>query len=168
MNRIYHINWDAIIALLLPTFLRGGIMIAWLNCLVKPIQQLHERFLVYRLDAIYRIEHTPQVFSMEKVLNEAFDPLNERIYIEDGEYRSQLYLFGEDEEQPIYLFVSNENQPVYIFGANDLSNSSVDFVVYLPLSFQSLFSPGMQNRIKLDSLINYYRLPDKTYQVKFI
>jgi|GEM_PF-195368 hypothetical protein len=167
-GNIYNINWNSLTALLLPTFLRGPKMLAWLNSLVYPIQLLHAQFLEYRLDAIYRIEHTPQVYAIEKVLNEEFDDVLHRIYIEDGEYTEQLYFFTPDEELPVYIFGPNENNPVYFFGENDAANTSVDFIVHLPLSYQGFFEIGSNNRNKLDSLINYYRLPDKTYQIIYV
>lgn len=164
----YQINWFNIMPLLLPTFLRGSRMVAWLNSLVKPVRELHTQFLAFRLDGIYKVEHTPQVYSMEKMLNEAFDPLEERIYITDGEYSEQLYVFSPEEEQPIYVFTIPEDQPVYVFAENDEANANTDFIVHLPLEFQSQFQQGSSLRIRLESLVNYYRLPDKTYQITFI
>jgi len=164
---MYNINWNSIMALLLPTFLRGERMLAWLNSLVVPVKELHGRFLAYRLQSIYRVEHTPQVYSMEKVLNERFDPLENRIYITDGEYSEQLYLFSPLEDQPIYLYAPEEDNPVYVYADNDPQNASVDFIVHLPLEFVLLFMPGSNNRNELLSLIDYYRLPDKTYTLIF-
>lgn len=164
---MYNINWNSIVALLLPTFLRGERMVAWLNSLLHPVQELHGLFLAFRLDSIYKVEHTPQVYSIEKVLNEAFDPLERRIYIEDGVYSEQLFIFSPPEQLPVHVFDPAEEQAVYVFAPNDSANVSVDFVVHLPVVFQPLFVIGSNIRNRLESLINYYRLPDKTYQIIF-
>lgn len=166
-NNLYNINWNIFTTILLPTFLRGARMVAWLKCLVSPIQLLHQYFLEFRLDAIYKVEHTPQVYSMELVLNEEFDPVEKRIYITDGEYFEQLYLFSPQEQQPIYVFEQSESQPVYVYAQNDPEATSVDFNVVLPLTFQNAFLVGTNERNKLEALINFYRLPDKTYKIIF-
>lgn len=163
----YHINWSRLTVLHVPMLLRRPRMRSWLYSLVVPIKALHDKFLALRLDLIYKIEHTPQVYSMEKVLNEEFDAVLKRIYIEDGEYFEQLYVFSPEEELPIYIFDEAENQPVYFYGENDPESVSVDFNVVLPIEFQTDFAIGTNERNKLEALVNFYRLPDKTYKIIF-
>lgn len=163
----YHINWSRLTVLLLPMLLRGARMRAWLYSLVVPIKALHAKFLELRLDLIYKIKHTPQVYSIEKVLNEEFDPDLSRIYIEDGEYFGQLYFFSPEEDDPVYFFDESENEPVYIYAQNDPEAVSVDFNVVLPIEFQNDFAIGTNERNKLEALVNFYRLPDKTFKIIF-
>lgn len=163
----YHINWNRLTVLLLPMLLRGARMRAWLYSLVAPIKALHEKFLVFKAESIYKIEHTPQKYSMEKVLNEEFDPDLVRIYIEDGEYFEQLYVFSQEEDQPIFVFDQSEYQPVFVYAQDDPEATSVDFNVVLPLVFENDFNIGSNARNKLEALINFYRLPDKTYKIIF-
>lgn len=163
----YLLDWNRLVALLLPTSLRGPKMLAWLNALVSPVKTLHAQFLVFRRESIYKIEHTPQVYSLEKVLNDEFDRILRRIYIEDGDYFEQLYLFSPPEQQPIYVFEQSEDQPVYVYAPNDPDATSVDFNVVLPQVFQATFASGANNRNRIEALINFYRLPDKTYKIIF-
>lgn len=163
----YILDWNRLVGILLPTSLRGAKMISWLNALFSPVKTLHSQFLIFKSETIYKIEHTPQVYSIEKVLNDEFDPDLKRIFIEDGEYFEQLYVFSPQEQQPIYVFEQSENQPVYVYAQNDPEATSVDFNVVLPLTFQNAFAVDTNERNKLEALINFYRLPDKTYKIIF-
>jgi len=159
-SKVYDIDFEKLVIHFLPVGLRKSKMIAWLRSLVKPVLNIHRQFVNYRRDAIYKIEHTPQVYSMENVLNDAFDVQLRRIRIGDGAYRDGVYFYDPDEKKPVYFYDPEENKPVYFFNDSELFSLDTDFVVSVP------FELNEAQEIRMRSLIDFYRLPDKTYNIQ--
>ncbi|MCH4824310.1 hypothetical protein ML462_14130 [Gramella lutea] len=158
-SKVYDIKFNDLVIHFLPFPLRKIKMIAWLRSLVKPISNLHTQFINYRRAAIYKIEHTPQVFSLEIVLNDTFDIQQRRIYISDGAYRDGIYFYNPEEQKPVYFYDPIENAPVHFFDGAELFSLDTDFVVVVP------FELNDAQEIRMRSLIDFYRLPDKTYNI---
>jgi len=167
-DQIYQLNWASLPMHLLPHSLRQSRSYAWLVCLLKPVQNLHTQFLSYRTKKNCELDHTPQVYSIEKVLNDAFDQQERRIYIVDGVYLSAVYFYNPDENAPVHFYNPQDNadHPRF-YNPQELEQLDVDFVVVLPTEFQNNYIEGSSQLIRLKSLIDFYRLPDKTYQIKF-
>ena len=159
-SKIYTTNFNRLVIHLLPLKERKPIYIAWLRSLVKPIALLHQQFVNYRRDALYKIEHTPQVFSLEEILNDSFDVQLRRIYISDGAYRDGVYFYNPDENKPIPFYNPEENAPVHFYDGAELFSLDVDFVVIVPFELTD------SQEIRMSSLIDFYRLPDKTYKIE--
>lgn len=162
-NRVYNYKVDNLISLLLPTFLRKIKTYSWLKALATPYIGLKSNFEKYRSDTLYKIDHTPQVFSIENLLNDFFDPVGRRIYITDGLSYDPTRLYNIDEQKPVYLYDIEENKPVYLFDIDDIEKLDVDFIVNLP---NSLNITGSQ-LVKFNSLVDFYSLPDKTYSINY-
>lgn len=159
-SKVYDIDFNSLVVHYLPMGLRKPKIIAWLRCLVKPVVNLHTRFRNYRREAIYKIEHTPQVFSLESVLNDAFDVQLRRIYIGDGAYRDGVYFYNPEENKPVPFYNPEENKSVYFFEGGQLYSLDTDFVVQVPFALSEALE------IRMRSLIDFYRLPDKTYRIQ--
>lgn len=162
-NSIYNISFSRCVALLLPIRLRQTIMVQWLVSLVEPIQQLHNQFLSYRDTTNYKLEHTPQVFSIEDVLNDAFDVAQRRIYIEDGIYTFPVWFYDRADNKPVLFNDRLNDDKVRFYDRKALGKLDVDFTVVLPIGF-NISDAGM---IRLHALVDFYRLPDKTYTVTY-
>lgn len=159
-SNVYNIDFNRLVVHFLPMELRQSKMIAWLRCLMKPVANLHTQFVNYRRGAIYKIDHTPQVFSLENVLNDAFDVQLRRIYIDDGAYRDGVYFYNPEEQKPVPFYDPIENAPVHFYAGSQLQSLDMDFVVTVP------FSLTEAQEIRMRSLIDFYRLPDKTYKIE--
>lgn len=167
-NRAYLIDWTRIHIMLLPMLLRQPRQVAWIRSLFKPLETLHTRFINYRRVTNYKLDHNAQVFSMENVLNDSFDVQLRRIYIVDGIYLDNVYFYNPEENFPVHFYNSTENEDHPIFyDESELQQLNVDFVVVLPLELQGNFSEDSPQMLRLKALIDFYRLPDKTYQIKF-
>jgi len=160
-TNIYNLSLARLVVLLLPLALRKQQTVSWLFALITPYKDLNTLFKIFRKDSLYKIQHTPQVYSMENVLNDAFDPQLRRIYITDGLYKSAVYFYEPDENKPVHFF--EIEPPVYFYEADELNHLDVDFVVVLP-SEMSLTEAEI---FRLKSLVDYYRLPDKTYTIRY-
>jgi hypothetical protein len=100
---IYNINFGRLVANILPIKRRTAIMIQWLLSLIEPIAQMHIQFIRFRVDANYKLEHTQQVFSIENVLNDAFDTTQRGIFIEDGVYTFPVWFYDRAEDKPVFF-----------------------------------------------------------------
>ena len=160
-SEVYDINFNRLVVHFLPIAHRNLVFIAWLRALVKPLVNLHTNFLNYRRDSLYKIQHTPQVFSLENVLNDAFDIQLRRIKIGDGAYRDGVYFYNPEENKPVPFYDPEENKPVYFFDGSQLLSLDTDFVVSVP------FELNEAQEIRMKSLIDFYRLPDKTYRISY-
>ena len=160
-TNIYNISLPRFVTLLIPLHLRKIELVSWLFALIAPYKELSAWFKIFRRDTSYTILHTPQVYSMENVLNDAFDPNERRIYIQDGLYKSAVYFYEPEENKPVHFF---EIEPaVHFYEPEELEKLDVDFVVVLPMGMNL---PEAE-LIRLNSLVDFYRLPDKTYTVRY-
>lgn len=163
MNNIFKIKLKEYVVHLLPTLLRKSRMVTWLLCQIKPLEDLHKQFLRLRRESIYKIEHTPQVYSMVHVFNDAFDRWERRIRIEDGVYKQPVYFYEPTEAKPVHFYEAAENKGVYFLEPEELKVFDVDFIIRLPTDLK-LTDAEM---IRLRALCDFYRSPDKTYEIKY-
>ena len=84
-DSIFNIDLRRFIVLMLPLTKRRAQWVNWLMCLTKPSRDLYGDFVAYRDSTLYKLDHTPQVYSMENELNDVYDITSRRIYITDGQ-----------------------------------------------------------------------------------
>jgi len=158
---IYNIDLDRFEAQVLPIKRRTTKMLQWMMCLIFPIVELHTQFLRFRDKTTYELEHTSQVFSMEDAMNDAFDNALRRIYIVDGEYTSPVLFYGRADVKPVRFYDRADDSPVLFYDRK--LKLDVDFIVMLP---QALNLSAAET-LRLQALIDFYRLPDKTYTLNY-
>jgi hypothetical protein len=155
MKKIYNINWNRFVLQLLPTPLRHGTHIAWLQALLWPVVQLYRRFLHYMAQTRYRLMITPQVCYLERMLNDRFDPIQRRIYIADGQ-----------DQQPVYVYLPAELKPLHlgsawIYSQGEAGELKNDFVIHVP---QGLAYDAAEMRAS----VNVYKLAGTRYSIQAI
>jgi len=100
---------------------------------------------------------------LEKVLNDAFDVEERRIYITDSIINDPTYLYSIPEARPVFLGTA------YLYDFRVFDETEIDFYVVFPLALKPV-SPfdllNFENRIK--ALINYYKLASKRYKIIWI
>lgn len=162
MDRAFNINFKKLAIEWLPTFLRKPILIAFVLVLIVPLEALYLEFLRARKQNLIRMNTTPQKFSMQKRLNDFFDPLERRIEIVkavlfDGTY---LYTEAEDDQwrtKTQWLYI--DSLPIYLYTEAELY-SEFDFIVRIP-------NTGI-NELQLRAEIEYYMLQSKNYRIDLI
>jgi hypothetical protein len=152
----FKIDYNKLAVLLLPTFLRGDIMIRFIQVLLSPISTLHSQWMSGRSDHIYRLEHNGQVCYLRKVLNDSFDNQLRRIYITDGSRYERNYVYTNVEQQPRYL------KTIYLRQSSDYADTGVDFRIVVPVGFDL---NGVVYQMK--ATIDYYKLASKRYKIEF-
>lgn len=162
-ENIFNIDFYRLVAQLLTLRRRKTKFIHWLFCMVEPVIQLHQQFMQFRDSTNYKLAHTPQVFSMENVLNDAFDRTQRRIFIEDGVFTFPVYFYDRADDKPVYFFDRADDRPVRFYDRSSLGKLDVDFTVVLPKGLPI----SDAEMIRLRALVDFYRLPDKTYTVNY-
>lgn len=145
----YNLDIQRLAHLLMPTFLRKEVMMAWITALVSPLEDVVYNFNQNRLSNIYKVEHNWQVCYMEAALNDSFDIQDRRITID------------EDLIEREYIYTSGENQPKYL-GTKYIRNSwefddNIDFIVNMHGVSADLFD--------VRALVDFYRLDGTRYKV---
>jgi len=154
----YNVDWNKLVLWLLPTFLRKPKIYALLTSAIWPIKQLHDDWLVFREENLYRLAHNGQTCYFRGALNDAFDNIDRRITIENGLAISPNFVYKVEENKHLYLGL----QPIYLYSSADSRDGGVDFIVKVP---------GQIIREQSDRLIaeiEYYRQAGKRYKIEAI
>lgn len=160
---IFNIDLNREVANVLVVPWRKTKFVQWLMCLIHPVNLLLTSFLRYRTATNYKLDHTAQVFSLEDVLNDAFDATQRRIYINDGIYTFPVWFYDRNDDKPVYFFDRATDGPVRFYNRASLAQLDEDFTVVIPAA---LGLPEAEI-IRLRALIDLYRLPDKTYTLSY-
>lgn len=82
MKPIFNTDFDKLALLLLPMFLRtGGLLVALLQAATLPIAMNRERLLWLLADASREMEYGGQACSLQRMLNDFFDPMVRRFKV---------------------------------------------------------------------------------------
>lgn len=160
---MFNINFNYIIIIILPIYLRLKKQIAWLKVIIFYLRKTYENFVAFRTLNLYDINFTGQLMYLEKKLQDTFScPL---LYISDGIVVLPFYLYNKsDGELPVYFYnKSEEEPPVYLFNKFEITQQA-DFIVNIPITCYNNFSNDDIN--KLHSIINYYKTFGKNYKIK--
>ncbi|MRI63994.1 hypothetical protein EDM00_08340 [Ornithobacterium rhinotracheale] len=167
MNRIFNIDLPKLALLLTPTFLRKARFKAWLVSLVYPITSVQSTFQRLRGEDIYKLEHTPQVCSLEAMLNDHFDITQRRIRIGETLKADPFFIFAENENTP--KFIDNENEIIYLNSYNENADTGSEFVVYLPFEVwdreKTEEKLGKYRYYRIEALLDFYKLAGKKYKI---
>lgn len=161
-EEVFNINFRKLAIEWLPTFNRMPVFTAIVLVMIAPVELLYNEFLKARKQNLIRLKTTCQKFSMQKRLNDFFDPVERRIEIVKAVLFDGTYLYTEAEDDQFktktkWLF--GDENPIYLYTEAELY-SDYDFVVKIPNS-------GI-NELQLKAEIAYYMLQSKNYKIEFI
>lgn len=151
----YKVDINKLVILLIPTFLRKPVFIAWLQALATPIATLHQQWYNRRLDNLYRLDHNGQVCFLRAALNDAFDADFRRIKITNGNKYQRKYIYTNAEQKNKYLGIN------YLLQVGDYADTGADFRVVIPQDFDLV-----NNRYQLKAMIDFYKLAGKRYNIE--
>ncbi|MCK0202776.1 hypothetical protein MWN41_07055 [Ornithobacterium rhinotracheale] len=167
MNRIFNIDLPKLVLLLTPTFLRQARFKAWLVSFVYPLTSVQSTFQRLRGEDIYKLECTPQVCSLEAMLNDKFDIVERRIRIGESLRADPFFIFAENENTP--KFIDNEKDIIYLNAYNEGAGSGGEFVVYLPFEVwdreKTEEKLGKYRFYQMEALLDFYKLAGKKYKI---
>lgn len=158
MDKLFNIVFTKLIQWLTPHMLRKPNMLSWIRVVISPVTYVYNNLLRFRQRKQYELSITPQVFSLEKMLNDKYDPVGRHIYITDPEEKDPVYLFTDDEQKDEYVFADSEDQYLYLFVDSETTAYLDDFIVLVPYDL-------VYNYNEMRSLINNYKLASKQYKI---
>jgi len=150
----YNIDFVKLAKERLATFLRKPIALVIVEMLGSEIGSIHYLWLQKRIRDWYKIEHTGQVCSLRKVLNDALDPIERRIYIDEGNAFPRKYIYTRAENKPVFL------GKMFIYQHSEYLTTGADFIVFAPIAIVS----AQLN--EMNALLKFYKLASKRYQIR--
>lgn len=147
------IDYGKLLRWLTPFRLRLLAMGAWLRSLTAPVSDtLYPAFKAGEAADWYRLRHTGSLTHLQGVLNDAFDPADRHIYIDDGDTDVEVvYVYTEPELLPLPLYTIGEDDPVYLYSLDEIEAAIGYFVVYVPDYVSIIGDDLAQFRSLLDS-----------------
>lgn len=158
----YKIDYPKLVVLLLPTFLRLQVLVAYLRALIFPLDQLYYTWYLWRESNLYKVEHTGQVCSLRKSLNDSFDPSLRRIYIGEGNIFETLYIYTEAEAQQVYVHTDAEEPTLWLRTDDETADTGLDFIVWVPQEIYDTQIHGLKFHI------DFYKSGGKRYSIFII
>jgi len=164
--KVFSIDFSRLAVLLLPTMLRKQIIMSFLEVVMRELQSIYDGTIPsgFRQRNLYRLNHNGQVFSLRKVLNDAF--LRNRdngfeiidaeitgdwlITYDESDYRSELIPILTDKD---YLKIHDEMV---------IMKESGNFIVLYPADLTD------DDKARMRTIVNYYKLVSRTpiYRIK--
>ncbi|MCC9072446.1 hypothetical protein LNQ49_12720 [Flavobacterium sp. F-65] len=128
----FDISWNKFGVQNLPIKWREVNSISFLKVLLQPINDLYYKWNNWRIENIYKLEHTGQVCSLEGSLNDKFDPIERRIYIGDGQFYETFYIYTQAEQQDRFANTETEGETIHLRTESETADTGLDFIVFVP------------------------------------
>lgn len=149
----YKVDFDRLVLLLLPTFLRKPVLFGYVRALITPIASLHYKWSRMRDENLTKLSYNSQRCYLRKALNDKYDPELRRITIDGTLGTAQDYIYTPAENLDVYLGI------MYLEEDFNYSNSTVDFLVNVPGQL-------LNDKInEITATINFYKLAGKSYKL---
>lgn len=155
------INWNRFIVNLLPIRLRTASVYGLIRAMFAPIIDLYNRFQTYDASIKYDLVHNSQTWSIQALLNDAFDPHLRRIYIDDAGGLEPIAIGSDADGDQIIAIGSDAegDQIIAINGDSAYTGGSWNAVIVLP------FSISESEMYRLRALVDKFRLAGIRYDV---
>lgn len=181
---MFNLNFQRLVALLLPWFLRTITHVSWLNALVQPLVEDWQSFLTWKDEMIYEAYMTGQVINLEMLLNDKFngglnawnwDSTNyvyvpntpNAIYILDfATALPVVYLWNAIEQRPpLYIYNNAEahTPPLYLYNQTEY-DSQADFVIMVPYAVADVTTNALFVA-QVKGWVNKYKMAGARYQI---
>lgn len=149
----YKVDFDRLVLLLLPTFLRKLVLFGYIRALITPIASLHYKWSRMRDENLTKLSYNSQRCYLRKALNDKYDLELRRITIDGILGTAQDYIYTPAENLDVYLGI------MYLEEDFNYSNSTVDFLVNVPGQL-------LNDKInEITATINFYKLAGKSYKL---
>lgn len=157
--KIYSINYERLVILLLPTFLREQTIFAIVKTLIISVSALHSSFLRQREVNLLRIHRNGQVCNLRRLLNDELDSVLRRISISNAEMEGG-WVFVMNESATNQVLIDDDDVMVY---SEDLNIAKIDaFSVTVPwLKSETALTSRLRN------YLNQYKLLSKEYIIHY-
>lgn len=156
---IYGVNWQKLAHWYTPVHWRFQVLLSWVKAVAGLSNDLYNRFRAYRNIIKYSLLITPQVCYLEKALNDRYDIVQRRIYIDDGPEFLPIAFFRRVENKPVAIFRRSEGIGLVLYRRAETAQFGVDFIVHIP-------SDIVFDMPELRAFVTGYKLTTKTFGVQ--
>jgi hypothetical protein len=160
-NNSFRINFNRLAVLLLPTFLRKPLIIAFLHAAYSQITALYLLLLNYRNTKNYRLTHNGQVCYLRAVLNDYFDNEQRRIEIDDGMEAVSMVVYWREVRRLVGAPHRESNTALIIGWWGTAVDGAYDFSVRVP---PELYADST-TMTKIAALVREYKLASKQFTI---
>ena len=151
---------------LLPSVMKDRVRLVGLtDILLSPLRRSYSEFLEYMSEKTYRLEHTGQVYSLERLIRDHCG--DEGCRITDGKYVDETMVPYDGSEslanyQVDVPYDGGVEPQVAVAYAGYGQAEMADFIVHLPGSLS-----GAVDEAQLRSLIDGYKVAGKSYSITY-
>jgi len=143
--------------MLLPTMLRKPILGSLCQLLTSPVSNIHVRFLQYRKDILYQLQHNGQMCYLQAALNDKFDTVERRIRIQDADTTEVDVIYWREEQRLVGIPLRSSGE--YIVSSRGYSSTNgFDFIVLIPSDISS-------QKQQIRALTNVFKLAGKRFDI---
>lgn len=155
----YKVNWNILAIQFFPIELRKHWVAGFVQILIRPLTALNFIWYNWRIDNIYKLDHTGQVCSLRGSLNDKFDPLYRRITLGEKLTEETVYIFSEAEQEDLFINSEDEDpeDTIYIHTESETGGNGIDFIVYVP---EEILTDQFHD---LMAHIDFYKIGGKGY-----
>ena len=160
----YDLKIKRLALLLLPTHYRRPLIAAFAESMVQGVNVVYGDFMRWQQAKAYRLQHNGQVCHLRAVLNDAFDPVERRIVVEDGWSVSLRWqrIFRRDQERFTLILVRREGRAFILHRRGYGVMNGYDFWVTIPLSLRL----NVDKR-RLNAIVDTYKLASKRWTINY-
>lgn len=168
-KNIYIVNYTAFKEQLLPLLLRQPKLLAVLKALLSPLVLLYNDFFAFKTAAIYKTEHNAAITLLEKMLNDGFDNVLRRIFINNAEITATQHYYDEANGDPLYFYDEGNGDPQWFFDIETFNVYRSDFTVFLPMAMRPL-DPEDEERLltRIRADLDYYKMYGTKYTIVWL
>lgn len=168
-KKIYIISYAEFREQLLPLLLRGPKIKAMLMALTEPLVTLYESFFSYKTESLYRADHFGSVGHLENVLNDHFDEVERRIYINNAELNDTQHYYDDGAGDPLYFYDEEAGDPQWFFDRSVFNVYQSDFTVFLPVALRPIGSDVEESFLTLVRAdLEYYKIYGPKYTIVWL
>lgn len=145
------------VIMLLPTFLRGRCLVAFVQVLAQPLLTLYSNFLNRREENIYDLSHTGQTCLLRDMLNDYFDV--DSFQIVDCPVEEEWVVVYDETDllSDQHVIVSDEDS-VLVYDEDLLHVPVGSFIVYVPTEVCEDVIDDTAVMPRIRALVEKYRL----------
>jgi hypothetical protein len=135
----------------------------WISVLLSPLRVLNDQLRAFVSTVRYEMYTNAQVVQLEHYLNDLYDPLDRRIYIEDGEAVDPLVLYRKDDVRSSFIIRrKGEGQASAVIYRKAQTFGEYDYVVVFPYE-----SPIESRVLEIRKNIDKYNVAGMRYRLDF-
>lgn len=158
----YDINFNRLALAIVPLCLRKPILMNILYVMMGQVSRALGVFSLYRDETNYRLAYNGQVCYLRAVLNDKYDELSRRIYIEDVEPMRGNILYMREKNDFLMAPTRSTGEAITINKRDFSGSNAVDFNVVVPLDLQGTFKEE-----QMRALVDTYKLASKRYTITY-